>query len=84
MTQKRYLLHLVYGLVIATMSVGIIGLNQARIHAQTKLHSQEMEQTENVKTAFANLCAELSGDLYSAVEANQFRLYVLIFQTFSI
>lgn len=76
MKQNRWIIHFVYLLVIATLFTGIWGLNRARLQAKAQLHAQETARQNDLQQAFSRLCTELSGDLYSAVEADNQRLYL--------
>ena len=76
MKQKSWILHFVYLLVIVTLFTCIWGLNYARLRAKTQLRDQEMATENDLRQAFARLCTELSGDLFSAVEADDRKLYV--------
>lgn len=76
MKQSHWITHTVYLLVISTLLVGVGGLNHARLTAKAELRSVEKAKQDDLKMAFGRLCTELSGDLYSAVEADNFKLYL--------
>ncbi len=76
MKQKSWILHFVYLLVIATLFTCILGINYARLRTKTQLRDHELVAAKDLRQAFARLCTELSGDLYSAVEADDRRLYL--------
>ena len=76
MKEHRWIVHGVYLLVIGTLLVGVLGLNRARLGVRSQLNREEQTRQDDLRRAFARLCSELSGDLYSAVETDQVRLYL--------
>ena len=76
MKQSRWITHTVYLLVISTLLAGVWGLNHARLNAKAQLRSVENAKQDDLKMAFGRLCTELSGDLFSAVEADNLKLYL--------
>lgn len=76
MQKRRWVLHIVYLLVIVTLFSGMWGLNRARLRAKETLRSSEEQRQDDLRRAFGRLCTELSGDLYSAAEADSQKLYL--------
>ena len=74
---QRMSIHLAYSLVILTLIVGMIGMNGLRISAKNRLKNSEEIRRESVVKAFERLTAELSGDLYSMLEADTRKLYLM-------
>jgi hypothetical protein len=76
MKQNRWITHTVYLLVISTLLVGIWGLNHARLMAKAALRAEKDAKQNELEKAFDRLCTELSGDLFSAVEADNSKLFL--------
>lgn len=76
MKTKRWRTHAVYSIVILSLLCAIMGLYHARERAVNRLETAESNAKNAQLRAFARLCGELSGDLYSAAEADTLRLYL--------
>lgn len=72
----RWRMHLFYWLVIATLIAGIGWVNRLRTNSQMQLQRSENLLYRSLERSFASICGELSGDLYSAVEADSEKLYL--------
>lgn len=76
MKSKRWLVHLVYLPMILMLFCTIGWVNHARMRAVERLRQEQEETRSTQLRAFARLCGELSGDLYSASEADSLRIYL--------
>ena len=76
METKRWGMHAFYLLVIVTLLIGIGWLGRGRIRADETQRRKEEARQADLLLGLSRLCGELSGDLYSAVEADTQRLYL--------
>ncbi len=76
MKKSGWIVHAVYLLVIVTQLVFVWWLQASRSRAKDELWAAEEQVRSDLQTALGRLCAELSGDLYSAAEADTEQLYL--------
>ncbi|MBQ8288543.1 MAG: hypothetical protein IJX76_07220 [Clostridia bacterium] len=76
MKTKRWGMHAFYLLVILTLLIGIGWLGRGQSRANEILRREEAQRQADLKLGLSRLCDELSGDLFSAAEADSQRLYL--------
>ena len=72
----KFGMHAFYLLIIVTLLVGMAWLGGGRSRARDALRLEEERRQTDLLRGVSRLCGELSGDLYSAAEADSQRLYL--------
>ena len=74
---RRLGIHVFYGIIILTLMLGLLGVNQLRLSAKEQRMIEAAATKESLLLTLKQLTEEMEGDLFSIAEADTKKIYLL-------